>query len=500
MPPRDRLHVSWVVCLLLATGCPPADPDPEGGHAFGPARDRRGREQARESRQSLERALAGLAEPAGDARGALAVLAGLPAETLAPEAGRVSAALEQAIARERLRLLEAEELLARLGPDGLALLAEGLSTPEAEGRRRLARRLAAGGPPGLRLLIARLASGPELVGDAEVLSAARQGLAGLAGAEEVASRLTAAELLARLVESSGQADELGPLAGLLGDPVAEVRLAAVEALTGLGSRAAPRAETLAGLLRDPDPGVRAVTGDLLHRLGQGVVPPLGRLLAEADEDARAAAAGVLGRVGEPALEVLLGHRDAAPRVRVAVLQALASQPSARVWPALEAGLQDEHGRVRQEVIRALAGREDDPKAVELLGKALGEQEPLLLRSALESLERLGAQAAPAAARIRQLAKSGPAEVRLEALSVLTRVQKDPRALLVDLDDLMSSGDANVRLRVVELVGALGPPAGSLAPRLKELATRDPDDRVKQAALLATFELTQAPAGGGAGFG
>ncbi len=449
------------------------------------------------ARQALRAALAGLGGSGPDADRAVEALEALPAELLGgPRAGEVAAALERAVAEGRLPWARAEALAGRLGVAGLPLLAQGLQVAAPGARRRVAAGLAAAGGEGLRLLLA----GTEAAGD-ERLAPAREALGRLAASGAVRERLQAIELYPALLGGPAGEEALAALVARLADPAPEVRVAAVEAVCALGPRAAPHAAAAAALLRDPDGGVRQVAADALPRLGPPVVPPVSALLAEEDEGLRALAVAVLGRAGEPGLEALLAHRDPSPRVRSAVLWALAAAPGPRALPALEAGLGDEEPRVRQETLRALAGREADAGTVALLSRALGEREPLLVRAALESLERLGARAAGAAPALVRLARGGPPEVRLEALAVLIRVSAEPRALVAQLGELLDAPTPAVRRAALEQLAAVGPGAvGQHRARIARLALKDPDLAVRQAAGAALEALGGAAQEPGAGFG
>jgi len=490
------MRCGLLVLALGLAGCP----EEEAPRGPTPLVAPGARDEARLAlRQALEDLRAPAAGPARDLEPALAALEAAPAELLAgARAFEAAGLLEAAVAAERLPLARVEGVLVRLGPAGLAVLAQGLRSPEAEARGRVAGRLAAAGAEGLRLLLAALAEGDGA--DAALLAPTREALGRLARAGQVRERLQAVELLPHLASGPAQDEALAALVGLLADPAPEVRLSALEALCALGPRAAAQAGPAVALLRDADEGVRQVAADALGRLGPPAVPPLAALLTDPAEELRVAAAGVLGRLGTPAIDALLAHRDASPRVRVAVLQALAPLPDPRALEALRAGLADPEPRVRQETLRALAGREADPRTVELLGQALTEREPLLLRSALESIDRLGTRARPAAAALVRLAREGPPEVQLEAVRVLTRVSSEPRELVEQLGELLAAPAPGVRRLALEQLRAIGPGAlGLQRDRLRQLATKDPDPGVRQAAGAALDALGGA-APPGQGFG
>jgi HEAT repeat protein len=495
MRPCTHSPAVLLVLALGLAGCPEEEA-PRGPTPLG---QQDARAEARQAvRQALDALHAPGTGPAQDLGPALAVLESAPAELLGGgRAAEAAAILEAAVTARRLPLARVEGLLVRLGPAGLAVLAQGLQAPEAEVRGRVAGRLAGAGAEGLRLLLASLAEGSGT--DPALLAPAREGLVRLAGAASARERLQAVELLPHLSAGPAREEALSALAGLLADPAPEVRMAAVEGLCAQGPQAAAQAGPAVSLLRDADEGVRQVAAGALGRLGPPAVPHLAALLGEPDEGLRILAVGVLARVGTPALEVLLDHHDASPRVRVAVLQALAPLPDPRAFAALRAGLQDPEPRVRQEILRALAGREADPHSIELLGQALTEREPLLLRSALESLDRLGKRANAAAPALLRLAREGLPEAQQEAVLVLVRVSSEPRELVRQLGELLAAPAPGVRRAALEQLRALGPGVlGLHRDRLGKLALKDPDPGVRQAAVAALELLGAQPPGQGFG--
>ena len=105
-------------------------------------------------------------------------------------------------------------------------------------------------------------------------------------------RESAAEALAAL----GDRDAVIPLAGLLGDPDWEVRLAAASTLCRIGSSAM---DLMTTLLREGNRNVRAGVANLLGKLQAAeAVDPLMQALDDSGRLVRANAAVALGRIGE----------------------------------------------------------------------------------------------------------------------------------------------------------------------------------------------------------
>jgi HEAT repeat protein len=153
------------------------------------------------------------------------------------------------------------------------------------------------------------------------------------------------------------------------DPDARVRDAAVRTLGAVADDAALAAiPGLPGLARDPSPAVRAAMACLYG--SRGPDPSSERLIAELledpDSEARVAGLAAVRRLRDAAsidgTRALLG--DPSPRVRIAVVEALAAFPDrSDSVPAIVAVLDDDAAPVRRAAAAALAGLETTPDGV-----------------------------------------------------------------------------------------------------------------------------------------
>ena len=153
------------------------------------------------------------------------------------------------------------------------------------------------------------------------------------------------------------------------DPDDRVRDAAIRALGAVADDAALAAiPGLPDLARDPSPAVRAAMACLYG--SRGPDPSSERLIAELledpDSEARVAGLAAVRRLRDTAsidaTRALLG--DPSPRVRVAVVEALAAFPDrADSVPAIVAALDDDAAPVRRAAAAALAGLETTPDGV-----------------------------------------------------------------------------------------------------------------------------------------
>ncbi len=181
----------------------------------------------------------------------------------------------------------------------------------------------------------------------------------------------------------------------LRDPDPRGRLAAVEALELLGTRAEPAIPGLAAALGDRDKFVRWASARTLGRMGLGereALPGLVRLLCDPDLDVRLASLDALRRYGPkvaaavPALTATLGRGDT--EARVGAMRALsaigpAAEPS---LPAVARGLKNPDPRMRIESARTLGGFGSAARAfVPALREALEDPDSDVRKAASEAV-------------------------------------------------------------------------------------------------------------------
>jgi HEAT repeat protein len=233
------------------------------------------------------------------------------------------------------------------------------------------------------------------------------------------------------------------LTGVLKDSYAPARLAAADALRGLGKDAAAAAPALADLLKDKSAAV---------------------LL-------RMQAALALGRIGAPDALTAVG--------------------------ALKEALADSKGP--QEVRKAAAdaigllGKDAASETATTLGAALDSKEPLeLRRAAATALDRFGADAKPAISGLKKSLKDEDRFVRCLTMHTVGQLGKalgdDMHEVVLGLLDGLIDNNLEVRVAAIETLGTLGKEAvGTDAKTVEDkltLATKDTRDAVRDAAVLA----------------
>ena len=228
--------------------------------------------------------------------------------------------------------------------------------------------------------------------------------------------------------------ELDRLSGVLRGGEPEERLSAVNQLTYM--RPPDTVELLIGALKDKDGRVRAsaATG-LGYKATSAAVTPLAVLLSDPDARVRVAALGAINEIG---------------------------LPTARSW-------------IRAWREKIAAAPSDDPRIADFLGRALGDPDSEVRRTALQVLPRHGRRGVGIAHEHLQ-AKDTPAEWLAAAEPELVRALKarDPEHRKAAVDTLFRLyGERAVR---------------SLAEALK-----DPSPDVRQAAVDAVTSLTPRPA-------
>jgi len=178
------------------------------------------------------------------------------------------------------------------------------------------------------------------------------------------------------------------LSGLLRDPDAPARLAAVEVLARMRDPAG--AVLLTGALGDREAMVRlAAVNALAARADAGAAAPLRKAVGDASPAVRAAAVEAIGRRGGAgAAGALAGAlKDPDWDVRATAAQALGKLADANAVAPLAAGLRDAHWHVRRcaaDALGALGAR----SAVPYLAAALADEHWYVARSAQAALERI----------------------------------------------------------------------------------------------------------------
>lgn len=252
--------------------------------------------------------------------------------------------------------------------EGLDVLRD-LRSPDEEVRRLAVERLTdLAPPPALEALVETLGDPSWRVRKAAI--------------ERLSTAPERSQAVAALVEALADGDNPGR------------RNAALEALTRCGTAALP---ALVEASFAPDVDVRKQVVDALAGIAdEAATQRLVSLLADPDANVRGAAADALGAIGEqsalqPLLRTIAGDEE--KLVRLSALRALARLEASVPVAALESALSDP---LLRSAAYAVLGTGDDPAAVDVLIKGLGEAARSAREAAMEALVRLAGVGEPGA--------------------------------------------------------------------------------------------------------
>jgi HEAT repeat protein len=247
---------------------------------------------------------------------------------------------------------------------------------------------------------------------------------------------------------------------LKSDKASAVRVAVAAALAKAGEQAKTVITAMADTLKDPDASVRAAVAEALGRIGDEAkiaVPAIKAVLKDADPGVRLAAAFALGRIGPESA-------TAVPELSIAMAS-------------------DTDVAVRKECARAFALLGLNAKsAVPALVKALREDKSEEVRQqAALTLGKMQGETREVAATMLEAVKKDPNKaVRIYAIHAMADSLGDGvRAYVKDFGDrLIVEPEGDVRLALVQELGALGPAAKDALPALNravadvQLSVRD----------------------------
>src|SRR5204863_205983 len=183
-----------------------------------------------------------------------------------------------------------------------------------------------------------------------------------------------------------------PVVALLDDPNADVRHEAIDLLDHLHARSA--AGAIARMIHDPSPDVRHAAVSTLGNMGaQGAVGAVTEALADANADVRQAALGALNDLKAPIAEPTLLNlmKDPAADVRQRAAELAGERSLVTAIPGLRR-FSDAPTRI-QGAKDSLAGSVTDPRALTLLAATLGTDNPCVRRVAAKLLGRSAVSAA-----------------------------------------------------------------------------------------------------------
>jgi HEAT repeat protein len=291
--------------------------------------------------------------------------------------------------------------------------------------------------------------------------------------------IVAAGALAKI----GDRQAFDVLLGLLGEPDAAVRQAAISALNSLGHPDMP--DRVAALFADPNPFVRESAAKIAGYFGyQQCIAGLLAACHDPDENVRRAAIENLTYLDIPEVlpAIIAALQNDTPKVRAGAARSLAHVESDQARPHLLTLLDDPDPWVRYYAARSI-GRHAYPDALNALARlAQGDPGHHVRAAAMEALGRIGGPRAVAI--LAPLAEAEERDLARAALSALGLVGH-PDAMPPLLAGLRSAD----RERRLDALHALGNRGGvGAAGALQWVAAADSDGIVAQAAIDALARL------------
>jgi HEAT repeat protein len=262
--------------------------------------------------------------------------------------------------------------------------------------------------------------------------------------------------------------EEGAPAGMLDrlkSPAEYVRIGALVELLSVDSEALPELEAVAVCLDDSSQAVRRLALEVLVRYGGSSAPALSHGL-DVDQPLpiRVAAASALARLGP----------DATPAMDTLCRSVHHEDPMLR-WHA------------------GFALAKIGPAAVPVLRPLLQTNDPQLVATAVDVLERIGPEAKEAQEDIQQLAMGTPSpQLQLACATALVSISGDPAAGKPVVANVLAQGDEELRKTCIQRLGDLGPGAREYEGELL-LGAKDPSAEVRAASALALARVVEGPA-------
>jgi len=246
--------------------------------------------------------------------------------------------------------------------------------------------------------------------------------------------------------------------------------------------------------RDPQERMLAIDG--LARLGKAAAPAVPDLMAAAsDPDSlprwhAARAMGLIGPAAAEAVPVLVGLLgDADPVVATQAAHALglvADRGAIDVEPLLAAALHADP-RVRRAAVLSLRRLSTPRDLAPLVGRHLADADPSVVIPALETLADMGGDSVPMIVEA-----LGRPDTRYWATVAAAEIGPAAAPAAARLADLAASGEFDERLQAMFALGAIGPAASVAVPTLVGVLDRD-EDLLKFAAASALGQIGDSAA-------
>ncbi|MBI1853974.1 MAG: HEAT repeat domain-containing protein [Planctomycetes bacterium] len=291
--------------------------------------------------------------------------------------------------------------------------------------------------------------------------------------------------VAALDALGGLGDRLGPavvqaFARSVDDPSCRVRLAALGALERTGPAALGAVDVLIAAVTNRSvcdtAGVPSRASSALVKCGDRAVHPILAALPDSDADARRLLVRTLGAIGPPAWESVpalmkeLSNADVGVRREAARSIGLIGRAAKGAIDAVAKLLDDPDESVRREGVIAL-GQIGVARPVVLASLVAVAEDPksAVRKEAVRALGGFGAEARGAVSMLVGLL-ADPL-LRQDAVQALGRIGRDAAGAVPALTALLSS-DAGNRRDVAIALGKIGPAARSVIPILGDLARRE----------------------------
>lgn len=328
-------------------------------------------------------------------------------------------------------------------------------------------------------------------------------------------RSRATQVLARIAGEGMLDQAVGPLTIALGDKDPVVRYYAAEALVGIGAKAipsliqslrshrqsdcdraarvlwnigGPAVDPLLGVLQDrtATPEMRTASASALGMIGDPrAVRGLALLLRDERYFVREQASRALGRIGEPAVDLLLEMANSStPATREAAVAALGNTGSKRGIDRVLEALSDSNGNVRSAAVRSL-GDSASEIAVSPLMALLRDESSALRAQSAASLGRLGHLALPSLVSALKDSKPSVRQLAAEALGDI-----GSREAVTPLIELITTDQSGARPEAIEALGKIGDPA-AVGPILSIMRTASPSVRKRAIRALSSFRDPRA---------
>jgi HEAT repeat protein len=323
-------------------------------------------------------------------------------------------------------------------------------------------------------------------------------------------RSRATQVLARIAGEGMLDSAVGPLTIALADKDPVVRYYAAEALVGIGAKAIPSliqalrshrqsdcdraarvlwsigpaaVDPLLGVLQDrtATPEMRTASASALGMIGDPrAIRGLALLLRDERYFVREQASRALGRIGEPAVSLLLEMANSStPTTREAAVAALGNTGSKHAIEKVIEALSDSNANVRSAAVRSL-GESASQMAVSHLMALLRDESSALRAQAAASLGRLGHLSLPSLVSALKDPKPSVRQLAAEALGDIG--SKDAVAPLIEL---IASDQSGARPEAIEALGKIGDPA-AVGTILSVMRTGSPSVRKRAISALSSF--------------